>query len=146
MIVFDLDGTLADIEHRAHLIHREKKDWDSFFDKCHLDSPIWSGIGVYRALMREDYHVQIWTGRSDVVENKTLDWIIRHVQNDFKKRNLKMRPSGFHIPDHILKQQWLTELRAKGGNVDLAFEDRSRVVQMWRNHGVSCYQVADGNF
>ena len=29
---------------------------------------------------------------------------------------------------------------------DLAFDDRDRVVAMWREEGVPCFQVAPGDF
>jgi hypothetical protein len=31
-VVFDLDGTLASIEHRRH--HLDRKDWKAFFAAC----------------------------------------------------------------------------------------------------------------
>ena len=36
--VFDIDGTLADNEHRMHHLDG-KKEWDAFFAKQHLDEP-----------------------------------------------------------------------------------------------------------
>jgi hydroxymethylpyrimidine pyrophosphatase-like HAD family hydrolase len=30
MVVFDIDGTLADNEHRVHYLHNHPKNWDAF--------------------------------------------------------------------------------------------------------------------
>lgn len=37
-VVFDLDGTLADGDHRLHHITGETKDWRAFFAACGDDS------------------------------------------------------------------------------------------------------------
>ena len=29
---------------------------------------------------------------------------------------------------------------------NLVIEDRTRMVEFWRSQGITCYQVADGNF
>jgi hypothetical protein len=55
-----------------------------------------------------------------------------------------MRPQGSFTPDDVLKQAWLDELGAD--NVFCVFDDRDKVVQMWRNNGLTCFQVAPGNF
>lgn len=39
LYIFDLDGTLALIEHRLHFIQGPKKDWRGFFGAVGDDSP-----------------------------------------------------------------------------------------------------------
>jgi len=52
IIIFDLDGTLALIEHRVHHITSEKPDWTAFYAACADDLPNSPLITVYRALAR----------------------------------------------------------------------------------------------
>ena len=33
-----------------------------------------------------------------------------------------------------------------GGKIDLVFDDRNKVVDMWRNRGTTVVQVAEGDF
>jgi hypothetical protein len=40
----------------------------------------------------------------------------------------------------------LDKIRLDGYNPTLVFDDRSRVVEMWRKNGIKCFQVAEGNF
>ena len=60
---------------------------------------------------------------------------------------LVMRPANLHRPDDALKEAWLlqqtTSTRARIVGV---FEDRDRVVAMWRRNGLVCFQVAPGDF
>lgn len=40
IVIFDIDGTLANAEHRVHHLQKEPKDWDAFFAGCTQDTPI----------------------------------------------------------------------------------------------------------
>src|SRR3546814_20900822 len=39
-IIFDIDGTLADVGHRRHLVTQGRKDWGRFFDEMVNDPPL----------------------------------------------------------------------------------------------------------
>jgi FMN phosphatase YigB (HAD superfamily) len=38
-ILFDVDGTLANCEHRVHHVQNGNRDWNKFFAEMHLESP-----------------------------------------------------------------------------------------------------------
>jgi hypothetical protein len=58
-----------------------------------------------------------------------------------------MRPEGDFTPDEQLKFSWLTEMEPPERNRLIAtFDDREKVVKMWREAGVPCFQVAPGAF
>ena len=156
-VVFDLDGTLADIRHRLHHIKEGKPDWDAFYAACDKDTPMEYMMEVLVALQQYQHHVEIWSGRGEgeFGENrdKTEIWLQKYLGDMLKKSpvkfempGLKMKPYGDHTDDMDLKRKWLYELRSTGMNVDLAFEDRKRVVDMWREANVQCCQVAKGDF
>ncbi|SRR5258708_5185935 len=139
--VFDIDGTLADITHRLPLIKREPKDWDAFFDACHLDTPIVPMVMLARDLASR-VPVIFASGRAERCREKTKDWLF-----PFKLFGaLYMRKDGDHRPDYQVKCEMLGHMRADGWEPIMVFEDRSQVVQMWRENGIPCAQVADGNF
>jgi len=144
IIVFDLDGTLALDDHRAHNLEKRPKDWESYFALCHLDAPNSPLIDTYRALLGDGHFVEIWTGRAGEYRAKTEEWIKTHLGP--VPDRLRMRPPGDRTDDNEMKKSWLYEARASGDQVILVFEDRQRVVKMWRDEGVLCAQVADGNF
>lgn len=140
--IFDLDGTLADLSHRLHLIQKDPKDWDAFFDACEDDTPIEHmcrlayRLGLYDGIV-------IASGRSSRVRLKTENWFRR--TNTFYDA-LYMRADGDHRPDDVVKLELLERIRAEGWDPIMAFEDRDRVVAMWRNAGIPCAQVAAGDF
>ena len=56
-----------------------------------------------------------------------------------------MRPQNqLYLPDNDLKQGWLDTIGKD--NVAMVFDDRQQVVDMWRQNGLTCFQVADGDF
>ena len=57
-----------------------------------------------------------------------------------------MRKAGDYRPDAKVKEELLTQVKADGYEPILAFEDRERVVDMWRRNGIQCCQVAPGDF
>ena len=151
-VIFDLDGTLADITHRLHFIQGEKKDWHKFYYACTRDTPIMPIVQIFHALRasEEGHSIEIWTGRSAEVRDKTLNWLHNfglytgYEINPPKPHVLtRMRPVDNYKKDHELKRSWLHHSIREGWKPDLVFEDRNRVVDMWREEGIQCIQVAD---
>lgn len=142
-IVFDLDGTLANGDHRLHHIQKEAKDWDAYFEACEGDEPISHAISVLVRHVAFGDRVEIWTGRSDQVLSGTMRWLHRvGVYDDGDGPAIRMRAAGDHRNDDALKAEWVE----RHGKPDLVYEDRDRVVAMWRAQGVPCFQVAPGAF
>lgn len=139
-VVFDLDGTLALTEHRAHFLEREQKDWRGFYAACDKDEPCWPIIRTLRTFMVMGHRIEIWSGRSAEVRDKTRAWLCEY---GMAAVNIRMRPEGDHQPDTKLKAGWLA---ASDQRPDLVFEDRASMVAMWRSHGIVCAQVAPGDF
>lgn len=138
-VVFDLDGTLADLTHRLHFIKRSRseRDWDSFYAMVGTDVLIEPVAEVYSALIAQGHRVEIWSGRSDRTREDTELWFrSRRIPTPHR---LIMRSEGDFTPDEQLKKSWL-----RPGNIpDMVFDDRQRVVDMWRAQGILCAQVAE---
>lgn len=143
LVIFDLDGTISLTEHRQHFLDPEdggKPDWDAFFDACDQDLPNWPVINTLHALRDQGFRVEIWSGRSDAVRQKTEDWLVAHGIHSIP---LHMRGHGDYTPDDELKEKWLGQEPWKPMMV---FDDRDKVVAMWRRNGIVCAQVAKGEF
>lgn len=153
-IIFDIDGTLADIRHRLHFIQRTPKDWDAFFKAMEYDEPIKDMCDVCRMLMVLsgmatrfgilDVEVIFCTGRPDNYREMTEGWLRKNVMDSDVK--LYMRKAEDHRPDYEVKEELLAQIRADGYEPWYVFEDRSQTVGMWRRNGIRCFQVAAGDF
>ena len=145
IVIFDLDGTLADITARRVKSTKDngKMDWGVFFDPdmVDLDDPNTPVIQMTK-LLSMDYRIWILSGRSDVTHQATRDWLNKH---DIWFDHLVMRPQNhLYMADNDLKQMWLDSIGKD--NVAMVFDDRQQVVDMWRQNGLTTFQVADGDF
>jgi hypothetical protein len=147
--VFDLDGTLANIEHRLHYIKGESKDWRGFFAACGGDTlitPVWR---LYDHLAASEdracgrYGLIIMSGRSDECHDQTVEWLDSH---DIHPNALYMRKAGDHSPDHKCKAIMLDQMISDGWEPILFVDDRKQVVDMWRSLGYTVLQCAEGDF
>lgn len=143
IIIFDLDGTLADIKHRVHYVLRpnKDKDWDSFHKACVNDMPIVPIMELLDSFQAMGYEIIIFSGRSDIVKKETLEWL-EHWGVMFNR--LKMRKHGDFTPDDELKKRWLKDMNKD--DILFVVDDRDRVVKMWRDEGLTCLQCAEGKF
>lgn len=143
IVIFDLDGTLALIEHRLHFLEGKKKNWHKFFAACESDAPHHPIIEVMKGLRLLGHQVWIVSGRSDAVKTQTLEWFVKHgIQYD----QLIMRRDGDFTADDVLKRSWLQSGAIPKERVLMVFDDRDKVVAMWRKEGLVCAQVAPGDF
>lgn len=140
-VVFDLDGTLALTEHREHFLKADPKDWRGFYAACDGDAPCAEIVAMANALNSAGHRVEIWSGRSGEVREKTEAWL--KPLGILGMIPLKMRDEGDHQPDTKLKAAWLD---AEPTPPDLVFEDRASMVAMYRERGIRCVQVAPGDF
>ena len=152
-VIFDLDGTLALIHTRREIADAGdgKIDWDTFFDPAniYLDMPNEPVVNMAKLLYEADYNIVIFSGRSARTEEATREWL---TMAGVKYHDLHMRPDDeadggqWHfMPDNELKQRWLNTVVDRK-DVFLIFDDRDQVVKMWRENGLTVFQVADGNF
>jgi FMN phosphatase YigB (HAD superfamily) len=146
-VIFDLDGTLALIDARRQLstLPNGKINWDVFFDadNIKLDLPNNPVIVAFKAMQKAGHRMVIFSGRSDATDKATFTWLDKFgIEPDM----IKMRRAGSYIPDDKLKEAWLQDLLDDGEDVFCTFDDRDKVVEMWRRNGITCFQVAPGNF
>jgi len=149
-VIFDLDGTLADITLRRTLAIDStdgKMDWDVFFDPKNigLDQPNTPVITMAQLLHSQGYKIVILSGRSARTQDVTLDWLNQH---NVPFDDIHMRPTdkkSHFLPDNVLKQNWLFTV-LKDDDIFAVFDDRQQVVDMWRDNGLTVFQVADGDF
>lgn len=144
-IIFDLDGTIALVDHRRHLVQGvDSPDWDAFNEACEFDEPNHALIDIMHMLDdQDDTIIRIFSGRSDKVIDKTIEWLKNH---NVPYRTLTMRREDDHRPDEVIKEIWLKDFQAKGDNIVCTYDDRDRVVKMFRDNGIPCFQVNYGNF
>jgi len=142
LICFDIDGTLSDNSHRLHYLSEKPKNWTMFKSEMVNDPP----IGPIRRIAHEMYFtghdVIICTGRSEDSREVTELWLDAQA---IRYEKLYMRKEGDYRSDDIIKKELLDEIVADfGKKPNIVFDDRPRVVKMWRENGVFVADVYQG--
>lgn len=122
------------------------KDWGGFFRTCDQDEPVAPIMELARNLAYH-YSILIVSGRPiDQCGIATEDWLDKHWPSgpEHTYQHLFMRNGGDHRPDTVVKKEIL-DLLPKD-RVAFVLDDRSAVVNMWRSEGLTCLQVAKGDF
>jgi len=164
-VIFDLDGTLANIDVRRDksLKPNGKLDWEIFAAPDSImnwDTPNEPVIKMAQMFAKEGFKIVIFSGRNDRSFVATKHWLSgNNVPHDI----LVMRPDKFKanswpiakgnpatdemrfMPDEILKKAMLDTF-VDADDVFLVVDDRDKVVKMWRNLGFNTFQVAPGDF
>jgi hypothetical protein len=144
-VIVDLDGTLANAEHR--MFYRDGKlDWKRFEDPMLIldDKPHHIVADVVR-LLRQKWAIVYVSGRKDTCYNTTVQWLTAQ-DLWLHPFMLLMRKAEDNRHDFEVKQDILNELIASGYEPVLSLDDRNSVVKMWRDNNIPCFQVAPGDF
>ena len=144
VIIFDVDGTIADVEHRRHLVNGDNKDWKNFRLATEFDTPVQWVCDIAKRHIAQGDEVAFFSARNEsereITEKQISEWIGDGHNGVF------LRPNGDYRPDEVFKSELADRFEKIGGHIDLVYDDRNKVVDMWRQRGTTVVQVADGDF
>lgn len=148
VVICDLDGTLCDITHRLGHVQGEKKDWKTFFSLLSQDS------------LRKDVRQQMWdivqetgfeakvrtkiifvSARPEKYRKDTEEWLEKIYRGPYDL--LIMRNDGDSRDDTIVKSE-IHDKYLKGLTIKAIFDDRPKVIRMWREKGLNVIDVGNG--
>lgn len=146
-VIFDIDGTVADCSHRLHFINGAgKPDWNSFFsaDLVAKDEPIRPMLEML-AVMQGSFAIVFGTSRPKRILHPTVSWL--HVHAPWlSSYQTYMRADDDRRSSAEVKADYLDKMARDGFRPIYAFEDRAQDAAMWRAAGITCLQVAEGNY
>jgi phosphatidate phosphatase APP1 len=121
--VIDIDGVVADVRHRLHLIEARPKRWEEFFASAAEDPPLDTGVRLVRELAAD--HDVLWlTGRPERNRALTEQWL---ADQDLPDAPLVMRPDRDFRPSRLTKREELRRLR-RDRDVALVVDDDPEVI------------------
>lgn len=148
-IIIDLDGTLSlfntyhkdgtkDFRHAAAHIRNP-------YDASNCDEDTLNDVVAEIALnfREKGYKLLFVSGRLDKFEIQTRKFLEKHIGGEYM---LFMRKDGNFDKDTVIKTNIFNANIKPNYNVFCILDDRSSVVKMWRGLGLTCLQVAEGNF
>lgn len=134
-IISDLDGTIALLAGRnpysPETIMNDK-----------VNEPIADILRLYKK--NSDVVIIIVSGRNEKYKAETEIWLKKHNLDLYD--HLFMRPGNDNKPDYNLKREIYKKHIENNYEVLFVLEDRDQAVKLWRDLGLTCLQVAKGNF
>lgn len=135
-VIADIDGTLALMGERSPYVFEPAEVLN--------DKPNQDVIDVVLAMWQTGHVVILTSGRQESCRAETVTWLEQHCP--FKPALLLMRPTGDFRKDSVIKRQMFENEIKPFYRVTAVFDDRDQVVGMWRDMGLTCMQVAPGDF
>lgn len=160
VLLFDIDGVLADWSHRLHFIKRQNwqdiflPDWDAFYAAM-PDDPVLPGAIIYNLLVGQSrfLHRQVSLGKA-ACEYPVVDCVtcrpekMRCVTVDWFERNGLLQPRVIHMrrdddmrPHHEIKVEIWKKHYERVETVLAIFDDNAETIAAFKELGVTAYHV-----
>ena len=130
LAVFDVDGVLADVEHRRHHLSGGRRDWAAFFAAASDDALLAQGAALVHREQAAGRLVVYLSGRPERLRAATLTWLR---DNGLPPADLVLRPDADHSPAVTFKLDRLREM-ASAFTIALLVDDDTQVVDAVRRH------------
>lgn len=143
-IIVDLDGTIANGEHRDDLA--KAGSWEEFHGRCLDDTPYLDVVAVIKTLGAR-FNLIGLTGRNERFRIITLEWFQRYAVT---LDELLMRPDNDYSKSPDMKIRMLEERFGSKeevlASVLCAFDDHEGVVATMRDYGITVFQPRNGTY
>lgn len=137
LVVVDIDGVVADVSHRLHLLDLHPRRWDDFFARAADDPPLPEGVALVLAIPADNRLCWL-TGRPERNRQLTEAWLTRQ---GLPSGPLLMRPDRDRRPARQAKRDHLRTLRRQH-SIALVVDDDPTVIAMLADEGLP-YLLAD---
>lgn len=136
-MIFDIDGCLADPEHRMYMVDGtvggNPPNWDKFFAACIYDDPHEGLCSLARMVSDSETHLILLTGRPERIRAQTSEWL--KSQGIFYDKLILRSNSDFRA-NWEYKEAELKKLKEEGFNVTMAVDDDPHIISMYRRNGI----------
>ena len=126
IVACDIDGTIANIDHRLKYVSGDKKDWKSFFGSMSEDLGRWDIINNLNNFFNLGYEIFFVSGRPDNYRKQTEKWLSTRIPFEYKA--LFMRMAGNHEEDYVIKKRIFETYFKNPDLIKYIFDDRPQVI------------------
>lgn len=140
--IFDIDGTLANCDHRLHHIQDKPKNWNLFYNGC-MDDDVILPVAEMLDLFSKNNLIYIVTGRPESNRSLTEAWLEHH---KIKYDKLFMRGDRDFRKSPVYKSSVCDEIALEGLNIAFAVEDRKDCVDMFTQRDIFTFDVSNGAY
>lgn len=136
-VIFDIDGTLADISSIRHLtspsVTNGLRDFSAFHEAAAAVASIKSVVAAAQYWAALGYKILCVTARGNEWRDTTEGWLRYHL---VPYTAVYMRYEGDYRPDVDVKRHLLTLIKCNGYTVVHAYDDNPAIIQLWQDEGI----------
>ena len=128
IVICDIDGTVANNDHRQHLL-KGFKTWDKFFAHLGEDLPIPEVIEFVINLHNEGRDIVFVTGRPARYEEATRKWLERYF--DFEIKLIMRQDKDKRNKVEVKKEIFLENFKSE--DIFLVIDNDRDLIKMWQS-------------
>ncbi len=153
VVIFDMDGVLADATHRQHYLRGDRWDWPGFFSAIGQDPPLRAGMGMLATVKASPDHVAtILTARPHYIAEESLHWLAEHGKTHGTAYGaepdlmITRAPDTERISSVKFKRAEVARLREAGYSIDAAIDDDQNIIDMYLEEGINALYLHSGYY
>ncbi len=136
-IICDIDGTIADNNHRQSLL--DNNNWDKFFLEMKNDLPIYPVINKVIDEFRDGKEIIFLTGRPSNYEKETNEWLKKYFTFEYK---LVMRRENDRRNKLIVKKELFLN-NFSVNEIDYVIDNDAELLHQWKELGLRALDAID---
>jgi hypothetical protein len=135
--IYDVDGTLANVDPFLHFIRGDKKNYDAFHSASLHAIPNINVLEMLNNSVSDGHSVLIVTSRKEKYRSLTSMWLAK---NNIRSHALFMRADDDNRPDYEAKKDMLNKI-AKLWDVTHAIDDNPNVIRLWEDNNIPTTKI-----
>jgi hypothetical protein len=135
--IYDVDGTLANVDPFLHFIRGDKKSYDAFHSASLHAIPNMNVLEMLNNSVSDGHSVLIVTSRKEKYRSLTSMWLAK---NNIRSHALFMRADDDNRPDYEAKKDMLNKI-AKLWDVTHAIDDNPNVIRLWEDNNIPTTKI-----
>jgi FMN phosphatase YigB (HAD superfamily) len=141
--IFDVDGTLANVDPYLHLVRGSNRDYNAFHEASIDALPNLDVVEMLNNAVADRHSILVVTSRKEKYRGLTSMWLAK---NNIRSHGLFMRSDDDNRPDYEAKKDMLDKISSLW-NVVHAIDDNPNVIKLWEDHDIPTTKIGswDGN-
>lgn len=135
--IYDVDGTLANVDPYLHYVRGSNKDYDAFHEASIDALPNYAVVQMLNNTVHDGHAVLIVTSRKEKWRGLTSMWLAK---NNIRCHALFMRADDDYRQDYEVKKDILDKIN-KHWSVLHAVDDNPFVIQLWKENNIPTTKI-----
>ena len=135
--IFDVDGTLANVDPYLHYVRGSNRDYDAFHEASIDALPNLEVVEMLNNAVADQHAILIVTSRKDKWRGLTSMWLAK---NNLRSHALFMRSDEDNRPDYEVKRDILHKIN-NHWKVLHAVDDNPNVIRLWEDNQIPTTKI-----